>query len=594
MATATTSSFNNAILSRLRDFIGGAERQKSEVGDLQTGLFRIGNLGSFSGQAWYYQRIVNAVYHNPTGKRCTDAISAAFARAPLKCYRPGDEIRETVINSPLQSLLDNPVPGGLSVQAVSGKMSARKRARDLTLSGMSLSLKVRGDTLTGGPITQIRRLPPQRVTVIGNHHDELLGFIYNDRLGGRLPLLPQWCVYERFAHPDRDYQPFPPALAAGLAAETDNAAARFNLDLLANDGAIPAVVMLEGLTPDQFGEWTAAWMANEDPGKVRFMGFTGTPEGKSVEVVKIGQTNKDLAYDQLRDYSQGDIGRALGCPPVVAYQLQHETYANAETEIKLWYATTIWDYWDQSADEMTAQLGAEYNVELGYATGGIAELQESKDSMVDRLLKLQTNQNLSINDTNERLGMPKVDWGDEPLLPTAPMKGFPGQPLTEEPPPPPDGPPPPGAPAPPTPPPAKAALPRYRRQGAASLAIESQPPRETSALTTADRGAAPNRVANRLRRFYERQGRVVAKRLLSPGRDRSATALLKRDWFDAARWDEELTEELQDLGIDGAAALARQANESTRSELLTLLADRPPEGFDDTVKSYFAQKEIDL
>jgi len=288
MAATASASLNKGLVDRLRGFIGGAETPVGEAGDLQTGMFRMGSLGSFSGQAWYYQRIVNAVYHNPTGKRCTDAISAAFARAPLKCYKPGDEIRETTVESPLQAMLDNPVPKGLSVQAVSGKMAARKRARDLTLAGMSLTLKVRGDSLVSGPITQLRRLPPQRVTVIGNHHDELLGFIYNDRLGGRLPLLPQWTVYERFSHPDRDYQPFPPALAAGLAAETDNAAARFNLDLMANDGAIPAVVMLEGLTPDQFGEWVASWEAAEDPGKVRFMGFTGTPEGKSVEVIKLG------------------------------------------------------------------------------------------------------------------------------------------------------------------------------------------------------------------------------------------------------------------------------------------------------------------
>lgn len=576
-----TDLANGGLINRLRSFIGTSQPPASSVGDQLGGLFRIGALGSYSGQAWYYSRIVNAVYHNPTGKRCTDAIAAAFARAPLTCYAEGDKVRETAKASPLQAILDNPVPMGLSVPAVSGKAAARKRARDMTLAGMHLSLKVRGSGLTEGPLTQLRRLPPQRVTVIGNEHDELLGFIYHDRLGGRMPLLSQWCVYERFPHPDRDYQPFPPALSAGLAAETDTKAARFNLDLLENDGAIPAVVMLEGLTPDNFNAWTTAWEEGNDPGKVRFMGFTGnSSSGKSVEVVKIGQTNQELSYDKLRDYSQEDIARALGCPPVVTFNMSHETYANAGLEIKHWYSSTIWDYWDQSSDEMTSQLGGEFGVALGYDLNAVAELQESKDSLVERYMLLQTNQNMSINETNRRLGFPEVDWGDAPLVPVTVMQPMPppiggdmAQPEVPEPP-----------PAAPEPLPPKAALPRYRHR-ANGLAITPHLPVIHDVvidLPSAERQEARN--AHRLQRFFDRQGRAVTKRLTSPGRDRSTAAILRRGLFDSLRWDAELEEESQavlDEMADGrgdASAMARNINEQTRRELEDMVTSAMVEG----------------
>lgn len=609
MAAAT-----RGLMDGLRGFIGVPQRGGGKVneGDQVTGMFKLGNMGSYSGQAWYYGRIVQSVYHNPTGKRCVDAISAAFARAPLTTYRPGDKLRQTPKSSELQALLDNPVPRDLAVQAVSGSMAARKRARDLSLIGFHLVMKIRGDGLTDGPITQLRRLPPQRVTVIGNHHDELLGFVYQDRLGGRLPLIPKWCTYERFAHPDRDYQGFPPALAAGLAAETDNRAARFNLDLLENDGAIPAVVMLEGLTTDQFGEWVAAWHANEDPGRVRFMGFTGHPTGgKSVEVVKVGQTNKELAWDSIRGVSQEDVGRAFGCPPVVYYNLQHETYANAGEEMTHWYANTITDYWQQSADELTVQLGSEYGVDLGYDTHNIPELQESTDSMVSRHMTLQQNRNMSINASNALLGYPKVPWGDVPLPPVLAIAGEPAPAPADPKAPPPDDPTPPADPAPPppsAPAPPKAALPAFRRRGAAGLAIVPMPSRETAAHTTAGRGAvlqpSEERSIRRLERYFDRQGRVVSKRLTSPGRDRSAASVIRKGLLDMDRWDDELQDDtaelLADVGGEGdrGRAMAHEINEETRAQLERLVTAAMLEGRSinevaEIVRAYFKERGQD-
>lgn len=394
---------------------------------LGSGLFPIGQGGGAQGifyaQSWEFQKLWSTVFANPTGYRCVQAIESNFSRPPwmvLPYDKPwpqhGQE--EEIKSHPILDLLNQPYtdPSG----RMSGTTMQRTIARDLELCGKSFWVKIpNGSGPTPGAL---RRLPAQRVTVVGNQDDELLGFVYTDRSGQRSAILPENVIYLRYPHPERIYDGIAPALMAAMGAETDTAGARFNRDLLHNDGAIPGYLVIQNMTPDQFSQWKGQWDSGQQPGRVRFM------SGDQASYVKVGMSNQELTYSDLRDASQDDIMRSFGVPRAVALDVSHETYANAEQEKAIFMQQNILPKWILVADELTQQLGEEQNIRICFDLAGIEEMQGSSDKFVDRSTKLMGWKVITVNEVRRDLGLPPVDWGDEPVAPAQPMSAVPEQP----------------------------------------------------------------------------------------------------------------------------------------------------------------------
>jgi phage portal protein BeeE len=390
------------------------------------GVFSLGGreaYGTFFSQSWDYARIASSVYGNPTGYRCIEAIVSNFSRPawmllPEGSTWPQPSEVQAVKKHPLLDVLNRPNA------STSGTMFQRFIARDLEMSGRNFWLKMQGADGYGfkGPVTGLRRLPPQRMIVVGNADDELLGFIYTDRNGRQTPILPNALVYLRYPHPERTYDGMAPALVAGLAAETDTTSSRFNRELLANDGALPGYLILKGLTPQQFQEWKQEWEAGAQPGKTRFLA------AESAEYAKVGQTNQELTYNELRHDSQDDIMRAIGVPRAVAFDVSHETYANADREQAIFMQHNILNKWVLVCDELTLQLGAEFGMRVAMELAGIDELQDSRDAVVERGAKMMSLKAMTINEFRKSMGWEPVAWGDEPQAPLQQMSAVPLEP----------------------------------------------------------------------------------------------------------------------------------------------------------------------
>ncbi len=417
-----------SLIDRLRRLWGGPA---SGAG---VGLFPLGTGQSqvLYGQQWDFLRIANSVYGNPTGYRCVEAIASNFSRPPWMILpastvwpSASGEIHQ-VKKHPLLDVLNAPSAG------MSATQFQRAIARDMELTGRSCWLKMQGSDGFGqkGPTTGLRRLPPQRVTVYANQDDELLGFVYTDRNGRQSPILPESLVYLRYPHPERIFDSMAPALVAGLPAETDTASARFNRDLLSNDAALPGYMILEGLTPEQFARWKAEWEAGTTPGKTRFL------RGTQATYQKVGMTNQELTYDKLRESAQDDIMRGFGVPRAVAFDVSHETYANAEREQAIFMQHNMLPKWVLACDELTLQLGVEFGVVIALDLSGIAELQDSRDAVTERGIKLMSMKALTINEFRDSQGWAHVPWGDEPQAGLQPMSQIPLQPGAEVNPPP--------------------------------------------------------------------------------------------------------------------------------------------------------------
>lgn len=406
-----------SIISILRRLAGSSK-------DTGVGVFPIGQGGGAQGifyaQSWEYQRLWTTVFGNPTGYRCVQAISSNLSRPPwmvlpadAKWPQHGHE--DALESHPLLDLLNMPSPG------VSGTAMQASIGRDLELSGKAFWVKV-PDAFGRSRVGNLRRLPTQRVTVVGNQDDDLLGFVYTNRSGQRVAILPENMVYLRYPHPERIYDGMAPALVAGLPAETDTASARFNRDLLHNDAAVPGYLILQGVTPDQFAEWKREWEAGAQAGRTRFL------SGDQATYAKVGQTNQELTYGDLRRSSQDDILRAFGVPRAVAFDTADTTYANADAERAMFMQQNILPKWVIIADELTIQLGQDQGVRVAFDLAGIDELQDSRDAIVERAIKLLGYKAQTINELRSSMGWQPVPWGDEPVAPEQPMSAVPLQP----------------------------------------------------------------------------------------------------------------------------------------------------------------------
>lgn len=386
------------------------------------GFFRIGaSQGAATiSQSWDFLRIASVVYQNPTGYRCVEAIASNISRPPWMILPEDAQWPEqgsvgAKKNHPLLDTLNRPGP------QMSGTQMQRAIGRDLELSGKSFWLKVPG--AFGASIgLGLRRLPAQRVAVVGNQDDELLGFIYTDRNGRQAPMLPENVVYLRYPHPERIYDGLAPGLVAGLPAEIDTDAGKFNRELLNNDSAIPGYLILQGLTPDQFQQWKSDWEKGAQPGRTRFL------SGDQATYAKVGQTNQELTYKELRRSSQDDILRSFGVPRAVAFDTADTTYANADAERAMFMQQNILPKWVLIADELTLQLGYDLGVRVAFDLTGIDELQDSRDAVVKRATELLGYKVKTINEVRQEMGLPPVDWGDEPVAPLQPMSAVPLQP----------------------------------------------------------------------------------------------------------------------------------------------------------------------
>lgn len=397
------------------------------------GVFYLGaGRGQYMGQSWDFIRISNSVYGNPTGYRCIEAIANNFARPPWMLFPEGTDwphIGEAtpLENHPALKLLKQPN------SSMSGTLFQYLIGRDLEITGKSFWMKDRGQRPLLGPAPPqaLRRLPAQRVTVVGNQDHELLGFVYTDGLGRQVPILPENLIYLRYPHPERVYDGLAPALVAGLPAETDTASTKFNRRLLDNDTALPGYLMLDGLSPDDFAQWKSIWETGAEPGKTRFIG------GQQGKYFKVGQTNQELTYNELRQDSQDDVMRAFGVPRAVAFDVEHGTYANAEAEKGIFMQQTVLPKWALVSDEITMQLSPDYSTPfvVGLNLAGVDELQGSRDAVVEREVRLMLVKARTINEFRRMMGWAPVPWGDEPQQPLQQMSALPMPPGGEEPPP---------------------------------------------------------------------------------------------------------------------------------------------------------------
>lgn len=477
----------------------------------------LGRFGSFAAKPYSYDRISQDVYRgNPTGYRCVEAIKNNFSRPEWQIKRPGTT--KVIENDPLLKVLNQPD------KFMSGTIMQTTMAQDLELTGKSFWIKVGTDAFGLGTLKGLRRLPAERMTVLGNQDDELIGFMYADRNGQQIPFMADQLLYLRYPHPDRQHDGLPPALVAMMGATVDSVASQFNYTLLANDGGVPGYLSVEGLSHDQFEEFKAGWEQGENPGKLRFLG------GKTT-FTRVGLSNEEMSFKDLRRFAQRDIMTSFGCPRAVIFDAGEVTFANADSEREMFIQQNILPKWTLVADEMTLQLGGGTK-HIGFDLSVIEELARAEKELIERYSKLLDRRVVTVNEFRQILRRPAVEWGNLPIPGVSPMSPEAGAPVEEDPP---------QTPGPPNP------EPEDRLQGGKAL-----------------------------QQFFSRLSFVLEKSL-SNGKK-------PQGWWDEKRWNNELADILGDED-------AKRVNEETAVGIAQIIDSKPTLAQAvPVIKAYLAQR----
>lgn len=507
-----------ALIDWLRGRKGGS--------DALSGAIRIG--GAEYNTEWSHTRVLNSVYRNPTGRRVIERNAYEFMRPSWAVYNSYAD-RKPVENASVLKLLGQPQPN------MTGTMMQYHIRRDLDMNGGTFWLKQRGQDGLGdtGPVTGLKRLAPQRMAVISNEDDDLVGFVYVDRKGNRAPLTVEEVIYINLPDGERQWDRCAPGVTAGLPADIDNSAMKFNAELLAGDGGLPGYLIIEGLTVPQFNSWKSAWKAEENPGKTRFLQSNGANGKGGATYVRVAVSNQEMMYDKLRDYAQDDICRSLGYPGVLLNP-DGTTFANMDTARRTWIVGDVYPFWIWVRDHFTMALQSEIasGQKIGFDLTEIEELADNLDAIVERGVALVAAHAMTINELRDELGLPPVAWGNDfPQAPVLANQTGPGESDDEDPETDPEK-----LPK-PTDKPIKVLDPAAvtLKSATAKAADEANQPFAGffSTVTTREDSAKAA-----LQSFFIGQGEAIVKKLES----RRGKAIRKAlaDWWDGEKWNEEL------------------------------------------------------
>lgn len=318
-------------------------------------------------------------WQNPHVRACVEANAQAVATRPVMVYRGQDPIESHW----LLELLKAPNPE----LALDGYELKYQTFALRELFGECFWVLERGGV--GGKPKAIWVYNPGAVQdVIDRGTGKLLAWSF--QLEQRKFVLPIEDVvhfrrYDPTKHlPTRPTRGSSPLLSVLLAASSDQAAARYNLDFFTR-GATPGAIFIneDDLSFDNEEEFLSKL-------KVRLQGKGHEPIvlGGKWKYQSAAMTAKDAEFIAGRMQNRSDIAEAFGVPPVVLGK-DDASYANAEIQLKIWGIRTllpIAQNWNAAVNQRL--LAKEANITCEISTDGLGELEASFASRIEQAGKL--------------------------------------------------------------------------------------------------------------------------------------------------------------------------------------------------------------
>jgi len=152
---------------------------------------------------------------------------------------------------------------------------------------------------------------------------------------------PENVVWVRIPHPTDPYRGQSPLEACGLAIDIDYYSRIYNRNFMVNDGRPGGILMVQGELDDD----SAAEIRR------RFLGNTGSAlggagrmtimEAEQAKWIDTSMAQRDAQYTETKQLAKEEILMAFGVPESVIGNASERTFANADTELEVFWRETM-------------------------------------------------------------------------------------------------------------------------------------------------------------------------------------------------------------------------------------------------------------
>lgn len=163
---------------------------------------------------------------------------------------------------------------------------------------------------SAGPL-ELWPMRPDRVKIVTDPHDVLVGYIYVGPDGEQVPLPKDDVIHVRRPNPLDIYRGLGPVQALSLKLDANRLAAEYNRNFFLNSAEPGGIIEIEDrLDDDEFRELVSRWREQHQ----------GVANAHRVAILEQGKwverkfSMKDMAFPELAELSREDIREAFGYP----------------------------------------------------------------------------------------------------------------------------------------------------------------------------------------------------------------------------------------------------------------------------------------
>lgn len=163
---------------------------------------------------------------------------------------------------------------------------------------------------SAGPL-ELWPMRPDRVKIVTDPYDALVGYIYCGPDGEQVPLTTDMVIHQRRPNPLDIYRGLGPMQALSLKLDSNRLAAEYNRNFFLNSAEPGGIIEIEDrLDDDEFRELVSRWREQHQ----------GVANAHRVAVLEQGKwvdrkfTMRDMMFPELADLSREEIREAFGYP----------------------------------------------------------------------------------------------------------------------------------------------------------------------------------------------------------------------------------------------------------------------------------------
>lgn len=167
-----------------------------------------------------------------------------------------------------------------------------------------------GPIRSAGPL-ELWPMRPDRVKIVTDRNDALVGYIYVSEDGEQVPLPKDIVVHKRHPNPLDIYRGLGPVQAIAIKLDSNKLAAEYNRNFFLNSAEPGGIIEIEDrLDDDEFRELTHRWREQHQ----------GVANAHRVAILEQGKwvdrkySMRDMMFPELADLSREEIREAFGYP----------------------------------------------------------------------------------------------------------------------------------------------------------------------------------------------------------------------------------------------------------------------------------------